>query len=209
MGPVLESVVNGIPFQPRLSFQLNSSNWRFPMMRRLALMASFALLIASCTHAQAPAAQAAAKADPWAGLRFLLGTWQANTTGGAAHAQSSGNYSFELELRDHVMTRQSAGAACKGPQDFDCQHSDLLYIYPADSGQGWQAIYLDNEGHVIHYDVSTPKPGVVILLSPPSQGPQFRLTYELSGDVMTGKFQAKMPGQPDFASYLEWSGKRQ
>lgn len=180
------------------------------MRTRFLLPAVLALVTACGLSAQSsPNPNPKPDADPWAGLRFLLGAWQANTTGGTAHAQSSGGYSFELDLRDHVMSRQSGGAACKGPADFDCQHSDLLYIYPADSGQGWQAIYFDNEGHVIRYDVSTPKPGVAVFLSQPSQGPQFRLTYELSGGVMTGKFQAKMPGQADFASYLEWSGKRQ
>jgi hypothetical protein len=72
-----------------------------------------------------------------------------------------------------------------------------------------QAIYFDNEGHVIHYDVSTPKPGSVVFLSDPAQpGPQYRLSYELLDGVMTGKFELKMPGQTEFMSYLEWSGKR-
>ena len=72
-----------------------------------------------------------------------------------------------------------------------------------------QAIYFDNEGHVIHFDVSTPKPNSVVFLSDPAQpGPQYRLSYELVEGVMSGKFELKMPGQPDFTSYLEWSGKR-
>jgi hypothetical protein len=69
-----------------------------------------------------------------------------------------------------------------------------------------QAIYFDNEGHVIHYEVSTPKPGVVVPLSQPSHGPQFLLTYELKGALMTGRFQMQMPGQSDWRTYLEWSG---
>lgn len=153
-------------------------------------------------------AQPAVKSDPWAGLRFLIGSWEAKTTGGMAQAQSSGAYAFGLELHDHVLARHSSGGACKGPEDFDCQHSDLFYIYP--EGQTLEAIYFDNEGHVIHYAVSTPKPGSVVFLSDPAQrGPQFRLTYDLVDRVMTGKFQLRMPGQTEFASYLEWSGKRQ
>ena len=62
---------------------------------------------------------------------------------------------------------------------------------------------------MIHYSVSTPKPGTVELLSDAGHpGPQFRLLYELNGDVMTGKFQVRMPGQAEFASYLEWRGAR-
>ncbi len=155
-------------------------------------------------------AQTAAAPDPWAGLRFLVGTWEAKTTGGNAHAQGTGSYTFRLELRDHVLARHSHYASCKGPEDFNCEHGDLLYIYPDGRGQALRAIYFDNEGHVIHYAVSAPRPGRVELLSDGSQpGPQFRLTYELNGDVMAGKFQMRMPGQGEFATYLEWSGGKQ
>jgi hypothetical protein len=59
---------------------------------------------------------------------------------------------------------------------------------------------------VIH-DVSSPKPGTAIFLSEAVHpGPQFRLVYELNAAVMSGKFQMKMPGQPDWKTYLEWSG---
>jgi hypothetical protein len=175
------------------------------MKRRFALLASMALLTACVLGAQTPA-----PADPWAGLRFLLGSWEAKATGGMAQAQASAAYAFRLELRDHVLARHSSGGACIGLEDFDCQHVDLLYVYPAGNGQTLEANYFDNEGHVIHYDVSTPKPGTVVFLSDASQpGLQFRLSYELVEGVMTGKFQIQMPGQTEFASYLAWSGKRQ
>jgi hypothetical protein len=174
------------------------------MRKFLLVPVLFFLLAASGLGAQQPAT-----ADPWQELRFLIGTWEATTNGGAAQAHSSGEYSFQPELRGHVLTRQSSNTGCKGPEDFDCLHSDLLYVYPNGDGHAWRAIYFDNEGHVIHYEVSVPKPGTVLFLSDSSQpGPQFRLSYELTGSVMAGKFQVKMPGQPEFASYLEWSGKR-
>ena len=143
-------------------------------------------------------------------VRFLIGSWEAKTTGGVAQAQASAGYSFRLELRDHVLARHSRSGACSAPDDFDCQHSDLLYIYPAGNGQAFEAIYFDNEGHVIHYGVTTPKPGTAIFLSDPAQpGPQYRLSYTFLDGVMSGKFELKMPGQTEFTSYLEWSGKRQ
>ena len=148
---------------------------------------------------------AAAKPDPWAGLRFLIGTWEAKTIGGGAQAQSTGSYSFQFELGGHVLARHSVGGACKGPEHFNCEHSDLLYVFP--EGGALRAIYFDNEGHVIHYVVSIPRAGALVLLSEPERpGPQFRLSYELSRDVLTGKFQVRMPGQAEFASYLEWTG---
>lgn len=173
-------------------------------MKQVLSFLALAVFLAGSLAAQTPQ-----KSDPWAGLRFLVGTWEAKTTGGNAQAQGTGTYSFGLELKDHVLARHSGYEACKGPEDFNCQHGDLLYIYADGPEQGLRAIYFDNEGHVIHYSVALPKPGTAVLLSDPARpGPQFRLTYELSGDQMAGKFQMKMPGQADFASYLEWSGRR-
>jgi hypothetical protein len=147
--------------------------------------------------------------DPWQSLRFLIGTWQARTQGGTADATATGTYTFRLELRDHVLARHTASTGCKGPTDFDCDHGDILYVYPDLSGQGLKAIYFDNEGHVIHYAVTSSLPDSVVFLSDPSlPGPQFRLTYELRERVLYGKFQLRVPGQNDFKSYLEWSGPK-
>lgn len=148
----------------------------------------------------------------WKPLEFLIGTWDATTRGGSAGATSSGTYSFQLELRGHVLVRHSGTAGCQGPANFNCAHSDLLYVYPETPGRMFKAIYFDDEGHVIHYGVSTPAPATAIFLSDPSQhpsqtGPQFKLSYELKGSIMYGKFQMRMPGQAEFKSYLEWDGK--
>ena len=57
---------------------------------------------------------------------------------------------------------------------------------------------------------TTPKPGTAVFLSDPAQpGPQYRLSYTFLDGVMSGQFELKMPGQTEFTSYLEWSGKRQ
>ena len=151
-----------------------------------------------------------ASANPWKALAFLEGTWDAHAQGGAAGAESDGKYTFKPELKHHVLVRSSeAYAACKGPASFDCKHSDVLYVYQEAENQPLKAIYFDNEGHVIHYDVSTPNPTTAIFISEAStSAPQFRLIYELNNAVMSGKFQIRMPGQAEWKSYLEWSGAK-
>jgi len=145
----------------------------------------------------------------WKPLEFLIGTWEARTKGGSAAAASSGTYSFQTELKGHVLARHSINSGCKGPADFDCLHGDLLYVYQQAPGRPYKGIYFDNEGHVIHYEVSTPAPATAVFLSDQSQpGPQFRLSYELKGATMYGKFQMRMPGHTEFTSYLEWSGEK-
>jgi len=145
----------------------------------------------------------------WDSLKFLEGAWQAKTPGGPSGPAVSGTYSFRKELDGHILARHGSSDTCKGPADFDCDHHDLLYVYQNAPGQPMKAIFFDNEGHVIHYDVSTPAPGQVVFLSDGSTpGPQFRLTYELKDSVMSGKFQMQMPGKSDWKSYLEWSGPK-
>jgi hypothetical protein len=167
----------------------------------------FLLMFALSTHAQkAPAPES----DRWSTLSFLEGTWGAKASG-IGGVTGQGTYTFRPELGDHILARHSVKSGeCKGPAGFNCDHSDLLYVYRDGTGQPLKAIYFDNEGHVIHYDVSTPSATTAVFLSDSSQpGPQFRLMYELKGQVMSGKFQIRMPGQKEWKSYLEWSGSKQ
>ena len=156
------------------------------------------------------AQNASAPTDPWKALSFLEGSW-AGDTQGKEGVSTSGTYTFRRELGNHILARHiTKDAGCKGPADFDCEHSDLLYVYEDAPGQPLKAIFFDNEGHVIHYDVSAPDATTAVFLSEASRpGPRFRLTYQLKGTVMAGKFQMQMPGQTDWKTYLEWSGPKQ
>lgn len=154
-------------------------------------------------------AQSTPPADPFQALAFLQGTWEAkaNRPDGVAVV---GAYSFGPELQNSIWARHTTtDTSCRGPASFDCAHSDLLYVYRDGSPQHLKAIYFDNEGHVIHYDVSTPSPDSALFQSDAAlPGPQFRLVYELKGQVMSGRFQMRLPGQSDWKSYLEWTGGR-
>jgi hypothetical protein len=147
-----------------------------------------------------------APSPQWQALSFLEGTWNAKTRQAAAGADASGTYTFRKELGGHILARHSDADACKGPADFNCDHGDLLYVYQEQPGQPLRAIYFDNEGHTIHYTVSTPTPTSVLFLSDATGGPRFRLLYELKNGVMEGKFQMNAPGTAEWTSYLEWSG---
>ena len=167
------------------------------------------LLLALCAAIPAVAQSAPAtisKPDQWKSLAFLEGTWDAKGQGNGAAI--NGTSTFQLELDGHIMARHSRTSDCKGPDSFDCEHGDLLYVFADAPGAPLKAIFFDNEGHVIHYDVSTPSPGTAIFLSDAAMpGPQFQLVYSLQGNVMAGKFQMRVPGQP-WKSYLEWSGAK-
>jgi hypothetical protein len=167
------------------------------------------LFCAATLFAQNASTPSIESSDPWKPLQFLIGTWEAKTKGGSAGAVSSGTYTFQLELKKHILSRRTTGVECKGPSDFNCEHSDLLYIYPDTPGGPLKAVFFDNEGHVIHYDVSVPNAARAVFVCDSSQkGPQFRLSYELKGKELFGKFEIRMPGQAEYSAYLEWSGPK-
>jgi hypothetical protein len=169
----------------------------------VAVSALFALALTQIDRALS------APPDPWKALAFLEGTWDAHLQAGSAGAQGNGTYTFKPELKHHVLVRSGDPAACKGPASFNCEHGDVLYVYQESENQPLNAIYFDNEGHVIHYVVSTPDSTTAMFVSEASaSGPQFRLVYELRDAVMSGKFQMRMPGQLEWKSYLEWSGAK-
>lgn len=186
-------------------------------MRRLALLA-FALCAASIA-AQTPASTQSG--DLLVPLDFLLGTWSAktNTAASSAGAQSTGTYTFRRDLNGHALVRSSAADTCKGPANFNCNHHDQLTIFADPNAMAAHkssllALYLDSEGHVIYYTISTPDAHTAVFNSQGgSSQPKFRLTYHLEGDgpkaIMSGKFQMAAPGSEDFRSYLEWSGVKQ
>jgi len=170
-----------------------------------------AILFSLCVAAALPATAQTSPppaTDAWAPLAFLEGTWAAKATRPDGVAVDA-SYLFRRELRGHVMARRAASnAQCTGSATFDCEHSDELIVYAEQPGQPLKALYVDNEGHVIHYVVSTPAPNDAVFLSEGTGGPRFRLEYRLDHGEMAGKFQMQMPGQSDWHSYLEWSGPK-
>src|SRR5271154_2061221 len=73
-------------------------------------------------------------ADPWQAVSFLQGAWEAKTGAGSA-GHGVGTYVFRKELKGHVVVRRSTVSGCTGPETFDCQHSDLLYLFQDAPGQ--------------------------------------------------------------------------
>ncbi len=148
--------------------------------------------------------------DAWKSLSFLEGSWEAKTKGGSAGADSAGGYSFQFDLKRHVLARYTeASSSCKGPKDFDCQHGDLLYIYQDAPGAPLKAIYFDNEGHVIHYDVAPAEANMAIFLSEPGRpepwDPLARLPAQGSRDVRPLRDEGAGESTLESLSRMEWS----
>lgn len=133
-------------------------------------------------------------------LRFLEGTWTGEGTG--RPGQSVGEATFTFELGGRVLVRRSYADTPAVEGRPAARHEDLTTFF-AEGGQV-KALYVDNEEHVIRYQVSS-TPEAVVMTSEPGPGMKFRLTYRRTGpDSVALLFEIGMPGSTGaFSKYLE------
>lgn len=115
-----------------------------------------------------------------------------------------GAASFEYELDGRVMTRRNVADYPAVDGHAGLHHEDLMTIYPAPDGLHAEAMYYDNEGHVIHYAATWASDGrSLVMLSFPEDGaPRYRLTWRFVGfDRLALTFDVAAPGTVEFSSY--------
>ena len=88
------------------------------------------------------------------------------------------------------------------------RHDDLTILYREASRL--QAIYFDNEGHVIRYSVAAaPLGGVVFTAEAPPTQARYRLSYMPAGkDRLKLRFEVADPGK-EFTTYIEATAHRE
>ncbi|MGD0036619.1 MAG: hypothetical protein ABSC53_04925 [Bacteroidota bacterium] len=152
---------------------------------------------------QATAQQSSLKPD-WSAFQFLLGEWTGEGSGNPG--QGNGNFTFSLDLQDHILIRRNQSDYPETKTHTAFSHNDLMVIYQT-IGQPVQAIYFDNEDHVIQYKTKISENGKSIAFISDSLPvrPRFQLIYtSLSDDSLLITFEIAPPDKPnDFSKYLE------
>jgi len=128
-----------------------------------------ALVIMGSIGAQA---SAPTLADPFAPVRFLEGEWQGE--GDGKPGQSGGAATLRFELQGQTLVRRSHADYPAANGRAASHHEDLMTLFV--ERRQLKALNLDNEAHVIRYEVASGSEGA-IFTSEPGPGPRFRLTY--------------------------------
>lgn len=147
----------------------------------------------------------------WARLQFLIGRWSGAGSGQPGQAIKGGTaFSFDLD-KQIIVRKNRAEYAPKPGEKTGAVHEDLMIIYQGPGTAGFKAIYFDNEGHTITYDVSfaAQGQGVVFDSEGNDKGPRFRLLYEPTKDgALTVEFFVAPPGG-ELKCYLSGTIKRE
>jgi hypothetical protein len=147
--------------------------------------------------ADGPDSAARVARSPLAALAFLVGEWSARGTG--TPGVSAGSFSFEWSAGARALVRHNRSATPTG------QHEDVMLVHPGANGHP-RAVYVDSEGHVIEYAV-TSGPGRVVFESA-GPGPRYRLTDRLGPDsTLWNAFEIAPPGGT-FRTDLEGTARR-
>ena len=138
--------------------------------------------------------------DPLAAVTPLLGRWVAEADPKAPGV--TGWTTFERGLGDRVVVRKNHASYPAKDGKPASEHDDLMVLFAEDGHL--RAEYWDSEGHVIRYEVQSPAPNRLVLLSEARSGaPRFRLTYAWP---QPGKldltFEIAPPGAAEFRPFI-------
>ncbi len=150
--------------------------------------------------------QPVAKPADWSSFHFLVGEWVGDGSG--QPGQGAGRFTFFYDVQNRLLIRKSFADYPAGENTPAFSHDDLMILYQEDTAM--KAMYFDNEGHVIHYNVAVEKADSswIFLSEPSSSSPGFRLTYKQTGSASVKlTFEIAMPGKP-FSPYLTASAHR-
>lgn len=154
-------------------------------------------------------AQTSVSGRDWNAWKFLLGEWIGE--GGGGPGLGSGSFSFSSDLQNTVIIRKNHAEYPASTDKPAYSHDDLMVIYH-EQGTPAQAIYFDNEGHVIHYaaEFSIDSTSVTFLSDVIPSQPRFRLTYTKGKNgVLKISFDIAPPGKPqEFSPYIQATAHR-
>jgi hypothetical protein len=167
-------------------------------MRSKLLLTILLVLILQVSFAQ--------KTSKWDKWNWLLGEWAGEGSG--KPGQGSGTFSLQPDLDNNVLIRKNHSVYPASNDKPAIIHDDLMIVYTDFSGNPSKAIYFDNEGHTINYNIAATDNAVIMTSDKIPNVPVFRLSYILleKGSINV-KFEMSRDGET-FTTYTEGKCKR-
>jgi hypothetical protein len=146
--------------------------------------------------------------NPWEKWNYLVGEWVGE--GNGQPGQGVGKFSFQTDLDGKILVRKSQTIFPATAKSAETKHTDLLIIYPGSDVNSQEAIYFDNEGHTIKYNVSFREKSIVLTSTVNQNMPGFRFSYTAIDDkTVSMSFEMSSPQKPEeFKMYLEGKAKK-
>lgn len=142
----------------------------------------------------------------WDNWNWLMGEWIGEGSG--QPGQGGGVFSFSLDLENKILVRKSHSEYPAKDNKPAVIHDDLMVVYLDYTGSPSKAIYFDNEGHTINYEISYSDKSIVLTSNKIPNVPIFRLTYSLLDiNIVDTKFEMSQDGEK-FITYIEGKSKK-
>ena len=141
----------------------------------------------------------------WDKWENYIGNWIGEGSG--IPGQGGGTFSFTLDLDKNVLIRKSH-SEYPSPEGKVQTHDDLMVIYLDINKNPSKAIYFDNEGHTINYQISYTDKTIILTSEKVPNSPVFRLVYSmLDNETCNTRFELSQDGE-QFTPYIVGNSKR-
>ena len=142
----------------------------------------------------------------WEKLSWLIGEWKGEGVG--QPGKGGGTFSFTPDLGNNIIVRKSHSEYPAADNKPAIIHDDLMVIYMDHPGSTAKAIYFDNEGHTINYNLTYSDKSIIFTSDRIPNTPVFRLVYELiENSKVNTRFEMSQDGEK-FTSYVEGISKK-
>lgn len=137
----------------------------------------------------------------WNRWNWLIGEWVGEGSG--VPGQGGGWFSLLPDLNEKILLRKNHSEYPATKDKPKIVHDDLMIVYPDNPGQAEKAIYFDNEGYTINYEITYSGSSIVFTSKKAGKSPIFRLTYvPLDEETLNVKFEMSPDGE-QFHTYTE------
>lgn len=142
----------------------------------------------------------------WFQWNWLIGSWIGEGEG--QPGTGGGTFSFALDLDENIIVRKSHSEYPAQDKEATIIHKDLLIVYANPETNLPDAIYFDNEGHVIKYQVAYAENSIVLTSERDPGFGVFRLSYNLlDRETINTKFEISQDGI-NYMTYIEGKSKK-